>query len=102
MGSISFGIAFVAGKNRVPYPAAGNKHLVSISYRLSVDRSLKYNAFTKKQILRDLESFSTTVLVIEPQNIIFFQIKTRLNFDYFKIKLFFVLQPMARFLRDKA
>ena len=25
-GSISFGIALVAGKNLVPYPAAGNRH----------------------------------------------------------------------------
>jgi hypothetical protein len=27
MGSISLGIALVAGKKRVPYPATGNRHL---------------------------------------------------------------------------
>jgi hypothetical protein len=26
IGIISLGMAFVAGKKRVPYPAAGNKH----------------------------------------------------------------------------
>ena len=28
IGSISFGIALVAGKNRVPYPAAGKRHFL--------------------------------------------------------------------------
>jgi hypothetical protein len=30
IGSISFGTAFVAGRNRVPNPAAGNRHLLII------------------------------------------------------------------------
>ncbi|AAP77176.1 hypothetical protein HH_0579 [Helicobacter hepaticus ATCC 51449] len=30
MGNISLGIAFVAGKNLVPYPAAGKRHLFII------------------------------------------------------------------------
>ena len=32
IGSISLGTALVAGRKRVPYPAAGNKHLL-INYQ---------------------------------------------------------------------
>jgi hypothetical protein len=31
IGSISLGTALVAGKKRVPYPAAGNKHFFIIA-----------------------------------------------------------------------
>ena len=34
IGSISLGIALVAGRKRVPYPAAGKRHLFIIIYPL--------------------------------------------------------------------
>jgi hypothetical protein len=50
-GNISLGMALVAGKNRVPYPAAGNKHFLIIFYPkyIIVLRAILYKKVTYRK-----------------------------------------------------
>jgi hypothetical protein len=53
MGSISFGMAFVAGKNRVPYPAAGNRHFLITGIAQSF-RNRYFFEFKKQSVFPQL------------------------------------------------
>ena len=91
MGSISFGIALVAGKNRVPYPAAGNRHFlitdIAQSFLERVFCEFKKAgslaaAYESTLNLDEIVPFSDSVVaVFEADDIILAKIFTNLNLD---------------------
>jgi len=93
IGSISFGIAFVAGKNRVPYPAAGNRHFlmtdIAQGFRKRVFRELKkaislIAASESTSSFGYIDPFSDPVIaVFETDDIVLSKIFTNLNFNDF-------------------
>ena len=93
IGSISFGIAFVAGKNRVPYPAAGNKHFLITDMARSFPKRVFGELLKAVSIAVTCESTSSlgyidqfsdpVIAVFETDNIILAKIFTHLNLDDF-------------------
>ena len=93
MGSISFGIALVAGKNRVPYPAAGNRHFLITDITQSF-RKWYFCEFEKAVSLAEnrestssldyRDSFSDSITAIfETDDIILAKIVANLNLNDF-------------------
>lgn len=91
MGSISFDIAFVAGKNRVPYPAAGNRHFLITDIARSFPKRYFCELKRADSLAATYEStpsldkrvpFSDSVIaVFEADDIILAKILTNLHLD---------------------
>lgn len=91
MGSISFGIAFVAGKNRVPYPAAGNRHFLITDIAQSFPKryfcelkkagSLAAHYESSPSMNRIVSSSDSVIAVFEADDIILAKIPAYLNLD---------------------